>query len=372
MIYTKQSSLFERTSDRQNTICLKSFTEDALYTVSLADKSCDCPNFQKNAGQCEHLSTLGIHRLKPFTPTAHPTFSQALSALVKSIRLRRVDEAVYWLVYLDNFKEPQYRFRTARRLLIGSAEDGHSIAVMEKVSETFWPITKPQSELLNLVAEVVRICKLPNWWHPDTGGPEYIYNSLVGQRAWMYKVWDHRLNTLRKELHAAIEDKNKAMAVGGIMAFAEVEPKFGATKQAELLLQQAENMGHELAARLCKIHLSAKSALSGDNNFLCQAAWMMAGGVSPVAEKAEPVTTGECVELLDKAKERWRSPHPIPRWCCDGTHSSGDDPRFAGLLPEMYAVCRAFQHYGRVEPNDEWLPEFQCYDGLVIEKGSNG
>lgn len=39
-----------------------------------------------------------------------------------------------------------------------------------------------------------------------------------------------------------------------------------------------------------------------------------------------------------------------------------------GMLPEMYAVCRAFEHYGKVDPNDEWLPEFQCYDGLTIEK----
>jgi hypothetical protein len=158
------------------------------------------------------------------------------------------------------------------------------------------------------------------------------------------------------------------MALGGVMAFGDLQETFGATKQAQFLLQQAENIRHDLAARLCNVHLSAKSALSGDNNFLCQAAWMMAGGVSPVAEKIEPVTTGECVELLDKAKERWQHPQPIPRWCCDGVHCAGDDPRFAGMLPEMWAVCRAFQHYHRVDPNNVWLPEFQCYDGLIVEE----
>ena len=35
----------------------------------------------------------------------------------------------------------------------------------------------------------------------------------------------------------------------------------------------------------------------------------------------------------------------------------------------MYAVCLAFKHYGRVDPNDEWLPEFMCHDGLTIEQG---
>src|ERR1035438_392312 len=98
---------------------------------------------------------------------------------------------------------------------------------------------------------------------------------------------------------------------------------------------------------------------------------MMAGGVSPIAEKILPVTAGECYQLLDKAKERWQNPQPIPRWCCDGVHCAGDDPRFMGMLPQMYAVCKAFEHYGRVDPEDKWLPEFQCHDGLVIQPEEN-
>jgi hypothetical protein len=350
-----------------NTIRLKSFRGDGWYNISLDQKTCDCPDFQK-AAQCEHLTALGIHRLRPFVPKTHPTFSQALSGLVKSLRIRRVEDAVYWLAYLDSFKEAQYRFRTARRLLIGSAEDGHSIAVMEKVRENLWMISKPHSELLFLIAEAVRISKLPNWWHFDSGGADYIYQSLVGERTWRYKSWDRKLPTLQKEIQKAIEEKNRAMAVGGVMAFAAIQGTFGATKQAEFLLQQAKNMGHDLAARLCNLHLSARTALSSDNNFLCMAAWMMAGGVSPVAETILPVSAEECYQLLDHAKERWQNPQPIPRWCCDGVHSAGDDPRFMGTLPHMYAVCKAFEHYGRVDPEDKWLPGFQCYDGLIIEK----
>ncbi len=33
----------------------------------------------------------------------------------------------------------------------------------------------------------------------------------------------------------------------------------------------------------------------------------------------------------------------------------------------MYPVCKAFSHYGRVDPEDKWLPEFQCYDGLNVQ-----
>jgi hypothetical protein len=306
-----------------------------------------------------------------FTPTTQPTFSQALSALVKSIRIRRVEDAVYWLVYLDSFKGPEYRFRTARRLLIGSAEDGHSITVMEAVAGKFWKLSKLKTDLIDLVPEAIRICKLPNWWHPETNGPDYIYQSLIGQRAWLYKAWDHNVTTLQNEVAKALAASDRAIAIGAVMAFGDVKPTFGATKQAEFLLECAERMRHDRAARLCKVHLSAKSALSGDNNFLCQAAWLMAGGKSPLAEEVLPVNADECYGLLERAKERWKNPEPIPRWCCDGTHSSGDDPRFAGLLPEMWVVCRAFQHYQRVEPADEWLPDFRCYDGLIIEWSSD-
>ncbi len=356
----------------RETIRLKSFAAEAetWLTISISDKTCTCPEFTAT-DKCRHLSALGLHRLKPFTPRTHPTFSQALSGLVKSIRIRRIEDAVYWLVFLDTFKEPQYRFRTARRILIGSAEDGHSIAVIEQVVEKFRWISKPQASLIELVAEAVRICKVPGWWDPASGGTDYIYQSLVGQRRWWYREWDRTAETLQREIAKSIDEQDRAIAVGGVMAFDNVRESFGSTKQAEFLLTAAQARQHAQAERLISLHLSARSALSGDNNFLCQAAWMMAGGESPVADQIEPVTLRECEELLTNARERWNDPQPIPRWCMDGVHSAGDDPRFMGCLPEMWAVCRAYQQYGRVDPADEWLPDFRSFDGLIIERDTD-
>jgi hypothetical protein len=337
----------------------------------VGDKTCTCPGFQ-NVGGCRHLLALGLHRLKPFTPTTHPTFSQALSGLVKSIRIRRLEEVVYWLTYLDSFKERQYRFRTARRLLIGSAEDGHSIRVMEAVAKKFWRMSKPQADLVELVTEAVRLCKVPNWWDPQTGGPDYIYQSLLGDRRWQYVAWDRTVATLQREILKAIDERDQAMAIGGVMAFARVRPAFGSSKQAEYLLQLAQARQHAQAERLISLHLSAKSVLSGDNNFLCQAAWMMAGGGSPVAEDIQTVTTRECEDLLNNARGRWKNPQPIPGWCIDGLHSAGSDVRFTGLLPNMMAVCNAYKYYGRVNPEDDWLPEFRCDDGLIIQRQEPG
>jgi hypothetical protein len=301
---------------------------------------------------------------------------------VKSIRLRRVNDAVYWLVYLDTFREHQYRFpylddftdrqcrfRAARRLLIASAEDGHSISVMEEVARRFRTACKPETELLHLIADAVRICRQVNWWHPDSGGPSYIHQSLIGHRAWLYKRWDHTVSTLLDEIRNAIRTHDPAGAVGGILAFDHLPQKHGTSKQAEFLLAEAEKIGHEHAARLCRVHLSARTALNADNNFLAHAAWLMAGGHTPIADEIAPVTMEECQQLLQEANERWRNPQPIPRWCCDGVHSAGDDPRFMGTYPAMWAVCRAYQQYQRVHPDDVWLPEFRCFDGLVIEAG---
>jgi hypothetical protein len=141
----------------------------------------------------------------------------------------------------------------------------------------------------------------------------------------------------------------------------------GASKQAELVSALAKRSSHDLAERLTHVHLRARSALSSDNNFLCQAAWMLAGGNSPVADVLHPVSSAEVSELIEKARARWKEPQPIPRWCCDGVHSAGNDVRFMGTWEHMNAVCRAFSHYGRVDPEDEWLPEFQSYDGLIIQ-----
>src|SRR6185503_6931483 len=95
-------------------IRLKSFTGDVWHRISLVERTCDCREFYATEGRCPHLMALGIPRPKPFLRRNHPTFSQALSALVKSLRIRRVEDAMYWLVYLDTFREPAQRFRTAR------------------------------------------------------------------------------------------------------------------------------------------------------------------------------------------------------------------------------------------------------------------
>ncbi len=254
--------------------------------------------------------------------------------------------------------------------MIGSAEDGHSISVMEQVVKSFRRISKTQADLEELAAEVLRICRVPNWWNPGTGGHDYIYSGMLGHRKLAYLSRTITAGSLPKLIEQGIEEKAKPTALAGVMGLSEI--RMGASKQAELVSALAKRNRHDLAERLTQVHLRARSALSSDNNFLCQAAWMLAGGNSPVADVLHPVTGAEVSESIEKARARWRDPQPIPGWCCDGVHSAGNDVRFMGTWEHMNAVCRAFSHYGRVDPEDEWLPEFQSYNGLIIQTTSEG
>jgi hypothetical protein len=189
----------------------------------------------------------------------------------------------HWLLYLDSFREKQHRFRTARRILIGSAEDGHSIPVMETIVGNFWRNSKMETDLLSLIADAVRICRLQNWWHPDTGGPDYIYHSLLGERAWLYKQWDRKLTTVQREIQRAIEEQDRTAAIGGAIAFNKLQERFGATKQAEFLLELAQRAGHELAARLCRVPLVSQGCFEFGQQFylhvsLVSSRWSKSGG----------------------------------------------------------------------------------------------
>ena len=350
---------------------MKSFSgSGAVYTVDRSGRTCTCHEFLAE-GHCKHLEEVGVYQPKQFTPRTHPTFSQALSGLVKSIRMRRVEDSIYWLVYLDGFPPSEKltrkaaRFRVARRILIGSAEDGHSISVMENVAANFKLLCKLDTPLIYLAAEIVRICKIPNWWNPVTGGHDYIYSNLVGYRQHVLYRKINDKDAAMSSLRKAVDEDDRAIALGAFRLLAELG--MGSTRQAELLMTIAQEKNHEKAARLLNIHLGARSALSGDNNFTGMACWMLAGGESPVADQIEPVAVGEVWELLDKAAERWKHPKPIPSCYLDGVHSGGNDRRYAGILQDMYAVCLCFSHYGNIEPENRWLPEFYPTDGLEIE-----
>lgn len=67
---------------------------NVYYNVDDVAGTCTCPSFEKEK-YCKHLDMIGIYQKKEWVPRTHPSFSQALSGLVKTLRVRDVNEAVY-------------------------------------------------------------------------------------------------------------------------------------------------------------------------------------------------------------------------------------------------------------------------------------
>jgi hypothetical protein len=351
------------TSNAKHGWFIQSFHSKTWYTVDSDKRVCTCPAYNDYKG-CKHLHELGIRPYREFTPQIEPSFSQALSTFIKSIRLRNVPEAMYWLVYLDSeqFKDSKYHFRLARRLLVGAAEDGHSIAVMEKVAENFPRNSKVKTDLMYLAGDVIRICNEPNWWHPASGGQDYIYHGMVANRRLMHGMTKDEDN-LKLLLAAAIDQQDKTTALTVTMGMGHMKR----LALAEYILYLATERDSQQAMRLAQIHVNLKNALYGDNNFLCQAVWIMAGGKTPIADSIKTVYAADAITLIQEARKQWHDPHPVPTWGCDGIHCGGNDPRFAGAWNHMNAVCEAYKHYGRVSPEDKWLSQFMVMDGLNVK-----
>lgn len=336
------------------------------YRVNRDLETCTCPEFQSGTW-CRHLEAVGKFRKKSTTLSARPGFSQALSGLVKGIRLRNLDEAAYWLTYCWSFREKLNgsQFRTVRRLLIGSAEDGHSIAVMEKLADSFGPLLAKDADFARVMAELVRICKVQNWWDPATGGHDYIHSGMLGFRKANYDLDSHPLDYCLQQLELAISRQDKVDAQYWTIRGHGCGNKAGAVV-ARKLNDLAVRHDCLPALRLMQnIYLRHEKSLSSDINFTCQAAWFLSGGVSPTVDQIETVTRGEVRVLIEKVNST--APHVIPEWCCDGIHCAGHDIRYAGMNDRMDAVCNQYNHYGRLNPDDPWLEdEFYSLDGLTV------
>lgn len=345
---------------------LRSFTDPATwYAVDTDKRTCSCPSFADD-GRCKHLEALGQYKPKPTALGPRPSYSLALSAIVKAIRLRDIDQAAYWLAYTWQFNEKLTgsQFRTARRLLIGSAEDGHSVAVMEKVATNFGSLLAKDVEFPRVLAELVRICKVPNWWHPDSGGQDYVRCGMLARRRTMYDQQPYSLKHCLSGLAQAISGHDKVSALFWMMR-SDDTGKGAGLALAHRLMDIAKARGHAPAQRLMAIFHRHARVLSDDNNFLGQAAWLLAGGESPVIDQIETVTQGEVRRLLEKVQAT--EPYPVPGWAADGIHCAGSDVRYTGIFARMYAACRAYNHYGRLDPSDPWLEiEFFSTEGLLI------
>lgn len=339
-----------------------SFSSDQKYQIDVAARSCNCAA----PDHCRHLDLIGINKTGTLKASKWPPFSMGMSALVKSIRLRRLDDAIYWLMYLFNSQSKEDRmFRLARRLLVSSGEDGVSIPVMERVARNaphLW--SKEGASLMEFAAEVHRICAVPNWWDASTNGHKYINDYVVAYNRGLYRT-DFGLHIEEKEslLSKHVKDQDTASALYMYEALM-AEESYPKERFCDLLLALAALTGNKDAEALATIHKTNKRAMAWDSNMLGQALWCLCGNEFNHTHTIEKVMASDVRASLDRAREAWKTPEPIPEWCCDGIHCGGYDRRFAGTVTDMYAMCSAFNQYGRLDPQDQWLTSFYSLEGI--------
>jgi hypothetical protein len=332
---------------------LTSFSDPSIeYEVDCDELTCTCPAFTKNkkGKPCKHLLFL-LPELRPVYPR-RPNATMAMSALIKSQRMRNVEDMVYWLWYLWSFPDQRYRLR--RRLMIMVGEDGLSMHCWERMYA--WFCQGDKGSLLQGAAELVRVCKTPNWWGcPD--GHRYIgwwREAMMLQEMPTGKDvgWEQSWQFFEK----AVLADDSLMAVYWFGEANKVWPKGTGKEVIEDMYALAKAKDAKQAMQSIATLRPMAKLLNYDFNFTGQAVHRM---FEPLGEQGPvKVMKSEVVTLLEQAEVAWQDPKPIKPHYCDGIHTSGSDRRFAGIVPAMWGCCKAFQQFGRLHEDDKWPSHF--------------
>lgn len=329
---------------------IKSFTNpNVYYQVDFKKKTCTCLAFKKNPTRpCKHLIS------PPDSSSSIEAFNnhEAVSAFVKSIRLRSTDEAIFWLCYL--WEQPGFKARIQRRLLISSCEDNISVDVIEAVSNWYGD-TSERKDLIQAATEVARICATPNWYsQPD--GQLYIY-------AWEQASFQPRVG-LPKEYSALLGFLSDAIIdcreIDALKAFNLLynNKSFRPRDLADILLKLSIESSSHQAKRLIDLYAKNTGTLWLDGNLSGQAVFALING--DFGYQQSPVIDENVILLMVlNAQNKITNGIEVPNWARDGIHTRrGGDVRFAGTIKQMAACCRAYEYYGRLSPEDTWLDQF--------------
>lgn len=286
-----------------------------------------------------------------FSDVPTPSASDAISALIKSVRLRDTPEAVFWLTYL--WAIPKERQRVKRRVLLMAGEDALSVGVVAKVAD--WYEGSSRRSLEEAAIELARICSTPNWY-AQQDGRTYIY---AWRRAELHprKLTGASLEELFDILRGAVKSQD---LLTGLAAFNAIYKRrdFRPYPFAELLVELAYSSPHQQAKRLANVYQRMASTFWTDSNVSGQCCYALLHG--EFGNQDVPEANPElAVQLIAQARERLHGAITVPDYALDGIHTrGGNDRRFAGVLKSMVGCCRAYEYFGRLSPDDVWLSEF--------------
>lgn len=329
---------------------IKSFTNPEIsYQVDNDSKTCSCMAFVKHPHKpCKHLLSIPALFQQPEPVNNY----EAMSAFIKTIRLRHTDDAITWLRYL--WFQPGLKSKVQKRILMSSGEDNMSVHVMDAVSDWHGNLNTRKS-LESAAIEVARLCATDNWYaQPD--GRLYMFaweKAEVDPRMGLPKLYKNLLGFFTD----AILDRNELDAMKAFNRL-YADRTFKPRDFANTLIDIARESDSQHAHRLVELYAKNAGTLWLDGNISGQAVFALLNG--DFAHQTSPVIDeSQVMQLLADSKRRIADGLVIPAFARDGIHTrQGSDRRFAGTVKQMAACCRAYEYYGRLSPDDEWLEQF--------------
>lgn len=292
--------------------------------------------------------------------------SQAVSALIKSLRLRRTQDAVYWYTHILKYW-PEQQYRAVRRVLIMAAEDGINVPVQQAVADWFKQAVNSKDMKFVYrggVSMIHLICATPNWWS-DPAGSFYIC------------MWRRTARWFKEDIDDAQKEdiaKRPTFLDDPVQAFRQHMCRmntdgFDRGKYAEELAEEARKRGNLYARLTALVAARYAKPLAGDDNYTGQALYRLVYGPLGGTEypKIDPNAVAKSEDLAKLAL-----PQKVPSWALDGIHVGGKDRRFAGDVPQMLGCCNAYRHFKRLDPADEWFGELYSTTRLLESLKAEG
>jgi hypothetical protein len=279
--------------------------------------------------------------------------SQIASTLMKNMRLKREVDACYWaLAFLRGGIDRSY---IGRRCYGSSGEDNMSVRVIEMAAEL---ARRPPKVELPYLQAVIAITRGPKWY--DMPYRQYTMARLEIFRPG--RLWKDESDD------RVMQYGEQAILHQSFVDFFRAELELWYRKQNVPLTRKLLDAGLSSPVpevrRLTKcMELHFWFHATRDAFVKWQMGWQLWNGVLPGVD--EPIDLSGANDAIALAEERWSAEpmEPIPSWCLDGIHTSGDDPRFAGDVNGVRNMLAMFDRYGRLDPSDA---------GITVREGQGG
>jgi len=267
----------------------------------------------------------------------------SVSALMKSIRLRRVEDALYWLGVMFTARAGLPYLR--RRVFSSSGEDNCDIWVMEHSER----LLLDQAERLDTFAYATYLACLGTKWYELPDAIEYTEVRARAAEATHPRMPYYTAQALSNRYA-------KALAIG------DVDDAFWCIAEGKTLEVRMASFYHlaaeaglkapdEGTRRLAAIvqRQLAWLGLSREKNHLWQLVWALSR--RPLASTNRQPNQTEFAHLWRAAQARLARPlERPPSWALDGIHTTGHDPRFAGTVAGTRNMIQMFERDGRIDP----------------------